>query len=43
LRGFDVEFPEDVGEVAFDGAGGDAEGLGDLAVAEAVGGELGDS
>ena len=43
MRGFDVEFPENVGEVAFDSAGGDVEGLGDLAVGEAVGGELGDS
>ena len=39
----DVELLEGVGEVRFDGALGDVEPLGDLAVAVAVGGEGGDA
>src|SRR6266496_3800140 len=43
LAGGDREFLVDVGEVPFDGPGGDEQVLGDLAVGHAVGGELGDA
>jgi hypothetical protein len=39
----DLELAEDAGEVALDRAGGDEEGLGDLAVCQALAGELGDA
>lgn len=43
LAGGDGEFLVGVGEVPFDGAGGDEQVLGDVAVGQAGGGELGDA
>ena len=43
LAGGDGELLVGVGEVPFDGSGGDEEVLGDVAVGETGGGELGDA
>jgi hypothetical protein len=39
----ELQLPKDTGEMALDSAGGDEERLGDLAICEAVGRELGDT
>jgi len=41
--GLDVELVEHMGEMALDRAGGDKQGLGDLAVRQPFGGQLGDA
>jgi hypothetical protein len=43
LAGGDVELVVGVGEVSFDGPGGDEQVLGDVTVGQAGGGELGDA